>query len=286
VKTQLCKGRVVIVTGAAAGIGREHCLEFARQGALVVVNDVASPDSVVKEIEALGGKAIGFRGDVSEWEIAGELVAAAIDRFGGLHAVVNNAGILRDKMLVTMGPEHWDAVIKVHLRGTFCVTRHAAAYWRAQDKAGTPTSHPRVVNTSSPSGLFGIAAFTVIASDELQRLGIGVNAVAPTALTDMTSGLDSYVTAVQELSERSGFDVGSPANNSPVVVWLASAESEGITGRVLTVKGGEISVAETWIKGPTATKQGPWLTEELGELIPPLVGRARGNTRMDGRART
>jgi NAD(P)-dependent dehydrogenase (short-subunit alcohol dehydrogenase family) len=296
---RMCENRVVVITGAATGIGREHALEFARQGANVVVNDVASTDAVVKEITDLGGQAIGVQGDVSEWESAERLVRAAVDEFGQLHAVVNNAGILRDKMLVTMTAEHWDAVMKVHLRGTFCVSRHAAAYWRDQDKAGNPVPQPRIVNTSSPSGLFGnvgqsnygaakagIAAFTVIAAEELARLGVGVNAVAPTALTGMTSGLDSYVEKVREDSAASGFDVGSPANISPVVVWLASGRSEGITGRVLTVKGGEISVAETWVKGPRAVKQGRWETAELDDVIPDLVGRARTNTRMDGTPRS
>jgi NAD(P)-dependent dehydrogenase (short-subunit alcohol dehydrogenase family) len=291
----LCERRVVLVTGAASGIGREHALEFARQGAKVVVNDVASPDAVVEEINDLGGEAIGHRGDVSEWETAERLVSTAVGEFGDLHAVVNNAGILRDKMLVTMTAEHWDAVMKVHLRGTFCVTRHAAGHWRARGKAGTPTSHPRIVNTSSPSGLFGnvgqanygaakagIAAFTVIAADELARLAVGVNAVAPTALTGMTAGLDSYVAKVREESAHAGFDVGSPANISPLVVWLASTQSEGVSGRVFTVKGGEISVAETWVKGPTVVKPGRWQPEELGEVLPGLVARARSNSRVDG----
>lgn len=295
----VCAGRVVIVTGAATGIGREHALEFARQGATVVVNDVASPDEVVGEIRGLGGEAIGHRGDVSAWEEAQRLVEAAVEQFGDLHAVVNNAGIIRDKMLVTMGPEQWDAVIRVHLRGTFCVARHAAAYWRERHKAGTPTPHPRIVNTSSPSGLFGnvgqtnygaakaaIAAFTVTAADELVRLGVGVNAVAPTAMTGMTEGLESYATQVREESARSGFDVGSPANISPVVVWLAGPRSEGVTGRVFTVKGGEISVAETWVKGPTLVKQGRWEAAELDDVLPSLVAKARANSRIDGRPRT
>lgn len=291
-------GRVVVITGAATGIGREHALEFARQGSRVVVNDVASTESVVRDIHDLGGEAIGHRGDVSEWEAARELVRTAVEEFGELHAVVNNAGILRDKMLVTMTADHWDAVIKVHLRGTFCVAHHAAAYWRERDKAGTPVLHPRMVNTSSPSGLFGnvgqtnygaakagVAAFTVIAADELARLGVGVNAVAPTALTGMTAGVDAYTAQVREESARSGFDVGSPANISPVVVWLAGPQSEGITGRVFTVKGGEISVAETWVKGPTRVKQGRWETEELDDVLPSLVAHARRNSRIDGAPR-
>ncbi|MBB4781565.1 SDR family NAD(P)-dependent oxidoreductase [Streptomyces rapamycinicus] len=295
----VCVGRVVIVTGAATGIGREHALEFARQGATVVVNDVASPDGVVQEIRELGGEAIAHRGDVSDWDAALRLVRAAVEEFGDLHAVVNNAGILRDKMLVTMGPEQWDAVIEVHLRGTFCVARHAAAYWRERSKAGTPTPHPRIVNTSSPSGLFGnvgqtnyaaakagIAAFTVTAADELARLGVGVNAVAPTALTGMTEDVASYTAQVREESARTGFDVGSPANISPVVVWLASPHSEGVTGRVITVKGGEISVAETWVKGPTLVKQGRWEAEELDDALPALVAKARPNSRIDGAPRS
>jgi NAD(P)-dependent dehydrogenase (short-subunit alcohol dehydrogenase family) len=291
----LCEDRVVLVTGAATGIGREHALEFARQRAKVIVNDVASADAVVEEINELGGEAVGHVADVSDWDEAERLVQTAVDTFGDLHAVVNNAGIIRDKMLVSMTAEHWDAVMKVHLRGTFCVTRHAAAYWRAQAKTGAPTAHPRVVNTSSPSGLFGnvgqanygaakagIAAFTIIAADELARLGVGVNAIAPTALTAMTAGLDSYVAKVREDSVQAGFDVGSPANISPLVVWLASPRSDGISGRVFTVKGGEISVAETWVKGPTVVKQGRWEGQELGEVLPSLVARARDNSRIDG----
>jgi NAD(P)-dependent dehydrogenase (short-subunit alcohol dehydrogenase family) len=291
--------RVVLVTGAAAGIGREHALELARQGAKVVVNDVAAPDEVVDEVLALGGQAVGVQADVSNWDDAERLVRVAVERFGQLHGVVNNAGILRDKMLVTMTPNDWDPVIRVHLGSTFCVTRHAASYWRAQHKAGTPVAHPRVVNTTSPSGLFGnvgqsnygaakagIAGFTVIAADELARLGVGVNAVAPTALTAMTAGLDSYVQAVREQSERSGLDVGSPANIAPVVAWLASPASEGITGRIFTVKGGEVSVAETWVKGPTASKHGRWEVDELGDVLPDLVAQARANTAIDGRTRT
>ncbi|WP_193314424.1 SDR family NAD(P)-dependent oxidoreductase [Georgenia ruanii] len=294
----ICQDRVVIVTGAANGIGREHALEFARQGARVVVNDVAPVDGVLEELRALGADALGNSDDISSWEGAQALVAAAVSEFGVLHAVVNNAGILRDKMVVTMEPDQWDAVIRVHLRGTFCVTRHAAAYWRAQNKAGTPVEAPRIVNTSSPSGLFGnvgqsnygaakagIAAFTVIAADELARLHVGVNAIAPTALTDMTIGLDSYVDKVRRDSEAAGFDVGSPANVSPLAVWLASPASEGITGRVFTINGGAISVVETWVKGPTARQDARWDVRELDDVVPDLVARARPNSQMNGMPR-
>ena len=294
----ICQDRVVIVTGAAAGIGREHALELARQGARVVVNDVAPVDDVVDEVRALGAEALGNRDDISSWEGAEALVAAAVAEFGELHAVINNAGILRDRMVVTMGPDEWDAVIKVHLRGTFCVSRHAAAYWRSRHKGGTPVEAPRIVNTSSPSGLFGnvgqsnygaakagIAAFTVIAADELARLGVGVNAIAPTALTDMTAGLDAYVEKVRRDSAETGFDVGSPANVAPLAVWLSSAVCEGITGRVFSINGGSISVVETWVKGPTAEQNARWDVEALGGVLPDLVARARPNSQMNGQPR-
>jgi NAD(P)-dependent dehydrogenase (short-subunit alcohol dehydrogenase family) len=295
----ICDNRVVIVTGAGAGIGRAHALEFARQGAKVVVNDISDPGRVVEEIRAFGGEAIASSDDISEWGGAEALVNAVVDHFGDLHSVVNNAGIIRDKMLVGMDPEMWDCVIKVHLRGTFTMTRHAAAHWRARAKAGTPTHAPRIVNTSSPSGLFGnvgqsnygaakagIAGFTVIVADELARLGVGVNAIAPTALTGMTARLESYVAKVRSDSAEAGFDTGSPANISPLVVWLGSPASDGITGRVFTIKGGEIAVAETWIKGPTAVKQnGRWEVDELDDLLPALVAKARPNSTISGETR-
>lgn len=291
-------GRVVIVTGAAGGIGREHALEFARQGAKVVVNDLGPAADVVDEIKAAGGDAVASSDDVSDWDGAGRLVRTALDTFGDLHVLVNNAGILRDKMFVNMDIDQWDAVIKVHLRGTFAPAKHAVAYWRQQHKAGAPVDNPRIVNTSSPSGLYGnvgqsnygaakaaIAAFTVILSDELVRLGITVNAIAPSALTQMTQGLDAYVAAMDEIKERTGFDAGSPANISPIVVWLASSEAAEVTGRVFNVKAGSISVAEGWVAGPGVSRDMRWDPAELGEVIPGLLAEARPNSDGSGKPR-
>ncbi|OYD61416.1 SDR family oxidoreductase [Rhodococcus sp. OK302] len=294
----ICDGRVVIVTGAAGGIGREHALEFARQGAKVVVNDLASTDAVVEEIRALGGEAQSNSDNIADWDGAENLIASAVDHFGRLDTLVNNAGVLRDKMLVNMTVDQWDAVIHIHLRGTFCPTRHAAAYWRQQHKSGTPIAAPRIVNTSSPSGLYGnigqtnygaakagIASFTVIAAEELSRFGITVNAIAPSALTQMTEGLTGYVAMVEEVKARTGFDVGSPANISPLVVWLGSDESANVTGRVFNVHGGSISVAETWVAGPGVSKDARWEPAELTEVIPDLLARARPNSTMAGTPR-
>jgi NAD(P)-dependent dehydrogenase (short-subunit alcohol dehydrogenase family) len=212
--------------------------------------------------------------------------------------LVNNAGMLRDKMFVNMDIDMWDAVIRVHLRGTFAPTKHAVAYWRERHKSGDPVSHPRVVNTSSPSGLYGnpgqsnygaakaaIAAFTVILADELKRMGITVNAIAPSALTQMTQGLETYVARLKEQQERTGFDAGSPANISPLVVWLASAEAADVTGRVFNVKGGAISVAETWMAGPGVEQEARWAADELGAVIPELVAKARPNSDGSGKPR-
>jgi NAD(P)-dependent dehydrogenase (short-subunit alcohol dehydrogenase family) len=263
----ICDGRVVIVTGAGRGIGREHALAFAREGAKVVVNDLGgdtagegadlSPaQQTVEDIKAMGGEAVVNGDNVADFEGARRIVQTAIDAFGRLDTVVNNAGILRDRMLVNMTEAEWDAVIAVHLKGTFGPTRHAAEYWREQTKAGNAVD-ARIVNTSSPSGLFGnagqtnygaakagIAAFTQICALELGRYGVTANAIAPVARTRMTENL-----GMGPAPEGAQFDALDPANISPLVVWLGSNESKDVTGRVFLVAGDRIGVAEGWHRG-------------------------------------
>jgi NAD(P)-dependent dehydrogenase (short-subunit alcohol dehydrogenase family) len=305
----ICEGRVVVITGAGRGIGREHALAFAREGARVVVNDLggsvdgagedAGPaQEVVEEIRAMGGEAIANTDSVSDYAGAGRIVQAAIDAFGGLDVVVNNAGILRDRMFVNMTEEEFDSVIAVHLRGTFAVSRHAVNYWRARAKAGG-TNDARIISTSSPSGIFGnigqanygaakagIAAMTVILADELARLGVTANAIAPVALTRMTEGLGLFSDMSGMQPDASGYHPMDPANISPLVVWLGSPLRAGVTGRIFTVTGNEIGVAEPWIKGPTATKDGGrWDPAELTAVVPGLVADARGNSDMFGNPR-
>jgi len=302
--TGICDGRVVLVTGAGRGIGRGYALEFARNGAKVVVNDLGGEmdgtgsstgpaGAVVDEIRAMGGQAVANGEDVSDVEGAARMIGSAIEAFGRLDVLVNNAGILRDRMLVNMTPEEWDAVIRVHLRGTYAPSRAAIEYWREQSKAGE-TNVARIVNTTSPSGIYGnvgqtnygaakagIAAFTVIAAMEVARYGVTVNAIAPAALTRMTESLSMGRRAAEMPPDR--FDALAPENIAPLVVWLGSTESSGITGRVFNVTGGHISVAEGWVEGPAVDKDGRWEPAELGEIIPDLVARAAPNADMRGR---
>jgi NAD(P)-dependent dehydrogenase (short-subunit alcohol dehydrogenase family) len=295
--TKLCEGRIAVVTGAGRGIGREHALSLARQGAKVVVNDLGgnvdgtggdlSPaQQVVEEIVAAGGKAVANGDDISSWEGAQRLINTAVEAFGDFHVLVNNAGILRDRMLTNMTEEEWDAVIKVHLKGTFAPSRWAAAYWREQVKAGN-TVDGRIINTTSVSGIYGnvgqtnygaakagIAAFTTIAALELARYGVTVNAVAPVALTRMTEGLGPAPETDEEREQR------SPRWIAPIVTWLASTESKGVTGRVFEAAGNLLAVAEGWHRGPqVAPIEDP---TQLGPVVAELVAKARKNAGMDG----
>jgi NAD(P)-dependent dehydrogenase (short-subunit alcohol dehydrogenase family) len=299
--SRIVEGRVVIVTGAARGIGRGHALEFAEQGAKVVVNDLGAEvdgsggstgpaGEVVDQIRADGGEAIANGDDVSDFEGARRLVDSAVEHFGDLHVLVNNAGILRDRMLVNMTAEEWDDVIRVHLRGTFAPLRHAGAYWRARSKAGEPVD-AAIINTTSSSGIYGnagqgnygaakagIAGLTVIAARELGRYGVTVNAVAPAALTRMTEGLTRW-----QADGPQDFDPRAADNIAPLVVWLGSDQARAITGRVFNVRGGVISVAEGWRAGPGADKGARWDPAELGDIIPGLVEKAAPNVMPDGR---
>jgi NAD(P)-dependent dehydrogenase (short-subunit alcohol dehydrogenase family) len=295
--SRLCEGRVAIVTGAGRGIGREHALSLAYHGAKVVVNDLGgnvdgsggdlSPaQQVVEEIKAMGGEAVANGDSVSSWEGAQRLINTAVEAFGDLHVVVNNAGILRDRVLVNMTEEEWDAVINVHLKGTFAPSRWAAAYWREQSKAGKPVSG-RIINTTSVSGIYGnpgqtnygaakagIAAFTNIAALELARYGVTVNAVGPVALTRMTEGLGPAPETDEEREAR------SPRWIAPIVTWLASEEAAGVTGRVFEASGQVLAVAEGWVRGPrTQPVDDP---TALGPIVADLLAGARPNSGMDG----
>ena len=292
-----CEDRVCIVTGGGRGIGREYALMLAEHGAKVVVNDFGGArdgtggasgpaDEVVAEIEKAGGQAVANYGDVSDWSAAEAMVKQAIDSYGRLDVLINNAGILRDRMLVNMEEEEWDAVIRVHLKGTFVPSRHAAAYWRERSKAGNPVDG-RLINTSSVSGIYGnpgqtnygaakmaIAAFTVIASRELARYGVTVNAIAPGALTRLTEDLG--------MGQRSDEDKArmDPRWIAPIVTWLASTESSSVTGRVFEASGRMLAVAESWHRGPTAEPVDD--PTKIGDVALDLVKRARKNARMDG----
>jgi len=296
----MCEGRVCIITGAGRGIGREYALMLAEQGAKVVVNDLGgardgtSADTgpaqeVVDEIKGMGGEAIANTDDVSDFEAAGRMVQSAVDTFGGLDVVINNAGILRDRMLTNMTEAEWDAVIKVHLKGTFAPAHHAAAYWRERSKAGE-TNDARIINTSSVSGIYGnpgqtnygaakmgIAGFTIIASLELGRYGVTVNAIAPAALTRLTEDL-GMGQASDEMKEAM-----SPRWVAPIVTWLASTQSAGVTGRVFEASGGVLAVAESWHRGPSATPVDD--PTKIDAIARDLLAKARPNADMNGQDR-
>jgi NAD(P)-dependent dehydrogenase (short-subunit alcohol dehydrogenase family) len=283
-------GKVAVVTGAGRGIGREHALALAQAGARIVVNDLGASlagegadegpaAEVVREIETLGGEAIADGENVADFAGAKRLIDGAVAAFGRLDILINNAGILRDRMLVNMEEHEWDAVIEVHLKGHFAPTRHAAAHWRERSKAGEPVAG-RVINTSSPSGVFGnvgqlnygaakagIVGFTLIAAQELQRYGVTVNAIAPNARTRMTEAAFGEIPPPDD-----GFDAADPANNSPVVVALCADEAQDITGQVFFVYGGIVNMLSGWQAGEVFTSGERWdpdvLLQELRERLP------------------
>jgi NAD(P)-dependent dehydrogenase (short-subunit alcohol dehydrogenase family) len=286
-------GRVAIITGAGRGIGREHALLFAAEGAKVVVNDLgggldgsnqeATPaEEVVAEITARGGSAVANHEDVTTWAGGERLIRCAIDAFGDLHVLVNNAGILRDRVLVNLSEEDWDAVINVHLKGHFVPTRHAATYWREQAKAGKVV-RASVINTSSTSGLLGnvgqsnygaaksgIASFTLIIAEELGRYGVRVNAIVPAArtrMTESTPGLSDYVV---KPADAAVFDVWDPANISPLVATLAMEECAA-TGQVLFVQGGTVRKFQNWTMTETLENNDRWSVSELARQLPTLL---------------
>jgi NAD(P)-dependent dehydrogenase (short-subunit alcohol dehydrogenase family) len=294
--SRLCEGRVAIVTGAGRGIGREHALMLAAHGAKVVVNDLGgnidgtgadlSPAAqVVEEIKAAGGEAVPNGDDVSSWAGSKHMIDHAVEAFGRLDVLINNAGILRDRMLVNMTEAEWDAVIQVHLKGTFAPAHHAADYWRNRQKATGEPANARIINTSSVSGIYGnqgqtnygaakagIAAFTIIAARELKRFGVTVNAIAPIAQTRLTENLRILTEEQRKMR--------SPAWVAPIATWLASEQSAQVTGRVFEAGGGILAIAEGWHRGPTVEQIDDPTT--LGPVVAELMAHARLNAGMNG----
>lgn len=286
----ICEHRTVIITGAAGGLGRAYALAFAAEGANVVVNDIgtslggegrdtSAADGVVGEITAAGGKAVANYEDITDWEASKRIVDAAVAAFGDLHVVVNNAGIVRDRMFVSATADEWDATMQVHLRGHFCVSRHAVDYWRAKQKAGG-NPDARIINTSSGAGLQGsiaqaaystakggIAALTLVQAAELGRYGITANALAPSARTRMTEGAFAEKMATSEAA----FDVMDPANIAPTVVWLGSDQSAHVTGCVFELEGGKIMLEQGWREGPLVDQAAQWQPSEIGYVVSKLL---------------
>lgn len=299
--TGICEGRVVIVTGAGRGLGRAHALEFARHGARVVVNDLGvgnhgesgddrPANEVATAIRDMGGEAIANGADVADWAQAKSLVRQTVETFGGLDVVVNNAGFVRDRMFVSCEEEEWDAVIRVHLKGHFCVARHAAAYWRGRVKEGEEVD-ARIVNTSSGAGVLGsmgqssysaakagIATLTLVQAAELARYGVTANAICPIARTRMTEG--AFGDAMN--APEHGFDANDPANVSPFVVWLGSAESRGVSGRVWEVVGGALTLFDGYRREQTIDIEKRWDAPEIGSAVRTLLSNAQPPVQVYG----
>ncbi len=299
----ICDNRTVIITGAAGGLGRAYALAFAAEGANVVVNDIgtslsgegrdtSAADAVVAQIIASGGKAIANYEDITDWDAAKRIVDAAVAAFGGLDVIVNNAGIVRDRMFVSATLDEWDATMRVHLRGHFCLSRHAVDYWRGQQKAGHPVD-ARIINTSSGAGLQGsiaqsaystakggIAALTLVQAAELARYGITANALAPSARTRMTEQAfaDKMATGGQ------AFDVMDPANIAPTVVWLGSALSAHVSGCVFELEGGKIILEQGWDLGPGVDAGARWNPADVGAAVDDLLARRNSPRKVWGTA--
>lgn len=289
----ILEGRIAIVTGAGRGLGREHAMELARHGAKVVVNDLGTSgagdgvssepaEEVVAAIRASGGDAVANGADVADFDAAEAMVRQAVEEFGGLDVLVNNAGFVRDRMLVNTSEDEWDAVVRVHLKGHFVALRHAGAYWRAESKAGRGRA-ARVINTTSGAGLqgsigqgaysaakAGIAGLTLVAAAEMGRYGVTANAIAPAARTRMTEGPFGEEMA----APAEGFDAMHPANVSPVMAWLASEDAGDVTGRVLEVEGGRICVEDGWQHGPATDLGQRWQAAQVGTELRALLKQA------------
>lgn len=280
----ICQDRVVIVTGAGGGLGAAHAKVFAKEGASVIVNDIneAAAQVVVDDIIAAGGKAAVNTSDITNYEDSANAVKQAIELFGGLHIVVNNAGINRDRMFASMTEADWDAIMAVHLKGHFCISSHAVHYWRQQSKEGQAVN-ARIINTTSGAGLqgsigqsnyaaakAGICALTLNQAAELGRYGITANAIAPAARTGMTTAVEAMATRMAK-PEDDSFDYWAPENVSSVIVWLGSAESSHVTGRVFEAEGGKISIADGWRTTQGVDKGAHWQPSEVGDAVKQLL---------------
>jgi NAD(P)-dependent dehydrogenase (short-subunit alcohol dehydrogenase family) len=286
----ICDNRTVIITGAAGGLGKSYAVAFAAEGANVVVNDIgtslggegrdtSAADAVVEEIKAAGGKAIANYEDVTDWDAGKRIVNAAVEAFGDLHVIVNNAGIVRDRMFVSATLDEWDATMHVHLRGHFCIARHAVDYWRGRSKEGHEID-ARIINTTSGAGLQGsiaqaaystakggIASLTLVQAAELGRYGITSNALAPSARTRMTE----QAFADKMATDGDAFDVMHPDNIAPTVVWLGSSQSKDVTGCVFELEGGKIMLEDGWREGPVADKGAKWDPADVGDAVEKLI---------------